>query len=549
VGVRAVEVEIEDCTEQRPASMDRIFYNCKVRTMDERLPAAGAVAVEGGIIRYVGGEEAALALRTPDTELVDLHGAVLYPGFIDSHMHLLYSAFLRTMTDLSGCRSFAEAMAMLERETAALKASGAPDAWLHAVNFNQDLWEDRKELPTRADLDKAAGDVPCYITRVCGHVAVYNSRALELLGMTDRQDGIVYAADDQPGDRFQVRPGCDLYRAWAVSETARCAEAGLCSVHSDDMNIIAPDADAELVMQVFSELGESGGLSTRVFEQCRLTSAASIRAFAAAHPCGSGCGLFRTSSVKLLLDGSLGARSADLIDGFADGSKGPGKPVHTDEELEELALAAEGCGYPVVAHCIGDGAVERLLNTFDKVREKLGRRDPRCGVVHCQIMRTEQLERMAKDGVLAFVQPVFIKADAAVVDKCVTPELAAQSYNWRKMFDLGIHVSCGTDAPVESCDPIANIWHAVTRIGGDGKAWFPENAMTIDEALRAYTIEGAYAAGMQDCLGSVTEGKLADFTVLDRDLYETDPQLIINTKVLMTVVGGRTVYKNKEAFK
>ncbi len=524
--------------------MDKIFYNGIVRTMDTRLPLAEAVAVEKGRIRYVGNKDTALAMCNPGTELIDLHGATLYPGFIDSHMHLLCGAFLRTKTDLAECRSFSETMAVLRRGAEGLRASGRADAWLHAVNFNQDSWTDRKELPTRYDLDEAAGDIPCYITRVCGHVAVYNSCALGLLGIHDSKDGIICAADDQPGDRFQVRPDRDLYRDWAVTETARCAKAGLCSVHSDDMNLIDPGRDAELVMQVFSSLGETGGLSTRVFEQCRLTSEASIREFAAAHPCGSGCGLFRTVSVKLMMDGSLGARSADLIDGYADGSEGRAEAVHSDAELERMVLAAGECGYPVVAHCIGDRAVERLLNTFSKVRGHLGCQIPRCGVVHCQIMRTEQLQRMAQDGILAFVQPVFLKADPAVVEACISPALAVQSYNWRKMIDLGIHVSCGTDSPVESCDPIVNIWHAVTRCDGNGTPWYPQNAMTIDEALRAYTIEGAFAAGMQESLGSVTEGKLADFTILSRDLYETEPQHIKETKVLMTVVGGQTKYEN-----
>ena len=517
--------------------------------MDSRLPQAGAVVVKDGRITFVGDDKTALALCTSDTERIDLHGAILYPGFIDSHMHLLYSAFLRTKTDLSECRRYSEAMERLEKEAAKLTASGRTDAWLHAVNFNQDLWSDRKELPTRTDLDKAVGSVPCYITRICGHVAVYNTRALALLGITDLEDGILYAADDQPGDRFQNRLDPDLYRAFAISETARCAKAGLCSVHSDDMNIIDPDRDAELVMQVFGELGETGALSTRVFEQCRLPSEDAIRSFAAVHPCGSGGGMFRTTSVKIMIDGSLGARTADLTEGYADGSQGGSVIIHSDEELERMLLAAEECGYPVVAHCIGDGALKRLLRAFDLVRERLGHRNPRCGVIHCQITRTEQLEHMAENDILAFIQPVFLRADPAVADKCVSPELAAQSYNWRKMKDLGIHVSCGTDAPVENCDPLANIYHAVTRCDGNGNPWFPENALTIDEALKAYTIEGAYAAGMQDDLGTVTEGKLADFTILDRDLYKVRLQDIKYTKVLMTVVDGEIKYKNKEAFK
>ena len=523
--------------------MDKVFYNGTIRTMDANLPLAEAVAVEKDSIRYVGDQETALSMCTPDTERIDLHGATLYPGFIDSHMHLLYSAFLRTKTDLSECRSFSETMAYLQREAEGFRSSGRPDAWLHAVNFNQDLWTDRKELPTKYDLDEAVGDIPCYITRVCGHVAVYNSQALAQLGIHD-SSGIIYAADDQPGDRYEIRPDRDLYRDWAVSETAQCAKAGLCSVHSDDMNLIVPGRDAELVMEVFCGLGETGALSTRVFEQCRLTTETAIRTFAAAHPCGSGCGLFRTASIKVMMDGSLGARSADLIDGYADGSAGGAEIVHPDGELERIVLAAEECGYPVVAHCIGDRAVERLLNTFSKVRDDLGYQVPRCGVVHCQIMRTEQLRRMAQDGILAFVQPVFLRADAAVVDACISPALAVQSYNWRGMFDLGIHVSCGTDAPVERCDPIVNIWHAVTRCDGNGTPWYPQNAMTVEEALRAYTVEGAYAAGMQDCLGSVTEGKYADFTVLDKDLFDTEPQKIKETGVLMTVVGGQIKYKS-----
>ena len=536
--------------------MVSVFYNCLVRTMDPVCPIAEAVTAENGVITYVGTKEEALSRAGETADRIDLHGAVMVPGLIDSHMHMLYTAFFRTKTDLSSCTSFSETMALLQAKAEAMKDK--PGAWLCAVGFNQDTWSDRKELPTRLELDAAVGSVPCFITRVCGHIAVYNTRALEILGIMSGEydrtvslfpdgtpDGRVYEADFQPGDRFLPAPGIEEYKKWIVEESLRCAAAGLTAVHSDDLNLVSPGKDAGTVMEAYRELGLGGRLPIRVFEQCRIEEENAIRSFAAAYPAGTEFGRFRTVSVKQMMDGSLGARSAFMR--RHDGSDADnGIAIHSDEEINGLVLTANSCGYPVVAHCIGDGAVEQLLNAFSSAKAALGDSGLRNGVVHCQIMGTDQLERMAENDVLAYVQPVFVRADSAIVEKIVGRDIALQSYNWRKMLELGIHVSCGTDSPVESNDPIANIYYAVTRTGSDGKPWIPENGMTAEEALRAYTIEGAYAAGMEDKLGSISVGKYADFTVLDRDIIRVAPEEIKNISVIMTVVGGEQVYLRRE---
>lgn len=535
--------------------VEKLYYNCTVRTMDDSRPLAEAVLTKDGIITCVGQKNEVMLLAGEAAELIDLKGAVLYPGFIDSHMHLLYTAFLRTKTDLASCSSFAETMEVLRKTAEELRSM--PGNWLCATGFNQNLWADRPELPNRLDLDAVTGEVPCYITRVCGHVAVYNTRALEELGLmteadSDKMtflpdgtpDGRIYESDNQPGDSFLIAPDVEDYKKWIADECCSCARFGLTAVHSDDLNLVSPGKDAYTVMEAFRSLGTEGRLPIRVFEQCRIEKPDEISAFAEKYPCGTEFGRFRTASVKQMMDGSLGAGSAFLR---SHGNKtGTGIAIHTDTEINELVCTANANGYPVVAHCIGDGAVDQLLGAFDYAKDLSGSTGIRNGVVHCQIMGTDQLERMAAGDVLAYVQPVFLRADAAIVEDCVDCETARQSYNWRKMWDLGIHVSCGTDCPVETCDPITNIFYAVTRHGNDGSPWIPENAMTAEEALRAYTVEGAYAAGMETRLGTVSVGKAADFTILDCDLAAIDPQEIRNASVIMTVCDGETIYTRRE---
>ena len=543
--------------------MDIILCHANIKTMDPACPSAQALAIRDHKIAALGSDDEVLALKTDRTRVIDLGGAFLLPGFIDSHMHMMDTAFLRTKLDLGACKSFAEVKALVCREADRIRALNAREPgkvrWINGVNFNQNNWQDTHAIPTRLDLDEITGEIPCYLLRVCGHIACHNTAGMAAMGLMSERPGTLrkmtffedgtptgqlFESDADPAEQFTDKPQLEDYKRWIREETARYACLGLVAIHSDDLNIVDPGHDALLVMQAFKECAEAGDMTIRVYEQCRIEDSKQIRTFAAAWPWGTVFGSdakFKTVSFKQMMDGSLGAHSANMRHGYLNDPQAKGIAVHTDDEIRALVRAASECGYPVVAHSIGDAAVDQLLNAFDDAEAVTGKR-LRNGVVHCQIMGFDQLERMAHKDILAYVQPVFIGTDAAIVEDCVGPEIAAQSYNWRRMADLGIHISGGSDCPVESNDPINNIYYAVTRDGGHGQAWYPQGGLTIEEALRAFTIEGAYAAGEEDRRGSLTVGKYADIVVLDRDLTAIDPRTIRETKVLMTMVDGEIVY-------
>ena len=540
--------------------MDRIFYNGVIKTVDDAQPMVSAVCVQKGIIMRTGSDEEMLKYRTENTELIDLKGRFMMPGFIDSHMHMILTHFTNMQLDLGPCRTKKEVLEKLAAEADRIRREGKEGDWVYAVNFNQDYWTDDKNIPTRLELDAACGDIPCYMQRCCGHTASHSTKALEIMGlMGEREETTTYnmkfLKDGTPqgqlfeGDaelvlEFAQVPSVEEFVQWIKEETANCAKLGLVGIHSDDLNMVAPGRDVENVMAAFKVAAETGQMSCKVYEQCRIEEADLLREFVKKYPKGTTYGTrFVTNAIKEMGDGSLGAHSAVLRGAYANDPEAKGIQVHPDEEMFELFRIAHDAGYPVAVHCIGDGAVEQVLNGIEYAQNCNPMPDIRDGIVHCQIMGTDQLYRMQRHNVLAYVQPVFCRADAAIVDDCVGPELAKQSYNWRLFEDLGIHQSGGSDCPVEPCDPIPNLYYAVTRDDGKGGSWYPENAVTMEEAIRMFTIEGAYAGYAEATRGSITPGKYADFVVLSQDLTKIDPKDILNTKILMTVLEGETVYE------
>ncbi|MBR5641293.1 MAG: amidohydrolase [Firmicutes bacterium] len=542
--------------------MDRIFYNGVIKTVDDAYPVVSAVCVKNGIIMHVGSDAEMLRFQSDQTELIDLKGRFMMPGFIDSHMHMILTHYQNMQLDLGGCRTKKEVLKLLAEEADRHRREGRENEWIKGVNFNQDYWADEKRIPTRLELDAATGDVPCLILRCCGHTASHNTKALEIMGVMDEKEGetslnMLFLDDGTPqgqlfeGDaelssQYVEVPSVEEYVQWIRDESANCAKLGLVGIHSDDLNMVAPGRDVQNVMDAYKIASESGQMSVKVYEQCRIEEAGLLKAFIEKYPRGTMFGTrFVTNAIKEMGDGSLGAHSAVLRGSYANDPKAKGVQVHTDGEMNELIQIAHSGGYPVAVHCIGDGAVEQVLNAMELAQYNDPKPDIRHGIVHCQIMGTDQVRRMQKNNVLAYVQPVFCRADSGIVDDCVGPELAKQSYDWRLFADLGVHQSGGSDCPVEPCDPIPNIYYAVTRDNGKGGSWYPENAVTMEEAIRMFTIEGAYAGYAEATRGSITVGKYADFVVLSQDLTKIDPKDILNTKILMTVLEGETTYDGR----
>ena len=538
-------------------NMDRIFYNGQIKTMDDQYPMVSAVAVKNGIVMAVGSDEEMKALAGPATEMVDLKGAFMCPGLIDSHMHLLLLSNKLRRTDIGVAKTFKECMDIMAKAAEAKKGT---NGWAMGIGFNQDDWTDCNEVPTRLDLDKACGDVPAYIERACGHIATLNTKAMELMGMMNEKEGesqykLRYFEDGTPNGVLcedTVRLVEEYFPVPTVPEMKQLilmganyiASKGLAGVHSDDLNLVVPVKDMPVILQAYKELSEADELPIRVHQQCRMLNLPMIEKFCSEYKVRTKWGKnFTIGDIKIMGDGSLGAHTAVLRGEYKNAPEDHGIPLHDDEELYAMFRVAHNAGYPIVVHVIGDGAMDQVVNGYELVMNENPKPNMRHGIIHCQIMDEAQQDRFVKLNLLAYAQPVLVRYDSQIVDDCVGSELAKTSYNWRRYIDLGVHMSGGSDCPVEDCDPLANMYYAVTRMGMDGKPWYPENAVTMEEALRMFTIEGAYSAFEEAERGSITIGKYADFTVLDKNIMENPPEELLNTKVLMTVVNGKTVYE------
>ena len=538
-------------------NMDRIFFNGQIKTLDGQYPEVSAVAVKNGIVMAVGSDEEIKAMAGPATEMVDLKGAFMCPGLIDSHMHLLLLSNKLRRTDIGVAKTFRECMDIMAKAAEEKKGT---NGWAMGIGFNQDDWTDCNEVPTRLDLDKACGDVPAYIERACGHIATLNTKAMELMGMMNEKEGespykLRYFEDGTPNgvlcedtvrlvEEYFPIPTVPEMKELILMGARYIAAKGLVGVHSDDLNLVVPVKDMPVILQAYKELSEADELPIRVHQQCRMLNLPMIEKFCSEYKVRTKWGKnFTIGDIKIMGDGSLGAHTAVLRGEYKNAPEDHGIPLHDDEELYAMFRVAHNAGYPIVVHVIGDGAMDQVVNGYELVMNESPKANMRHGIIHCQIMDEAQQDRFVKLNLLAYAQPVFVRYDSQIVDDCVGSELAKTSYNWRRYIDLGVHMSGGSDCPVEDCDPLANLYYAVTRMGMDGKPWYPENGVTMEEALRMFTIEGAYSAFEEAERGSITIGKYADFTVLDKNIMKNPPEELLNTKVLMTVVNGKTVYE------
>ncbi len=539
--------------------MDTIFYNGVIRTLDKAYPMVSAMAVKNGIIMRLGTDEEILALADHETKKVDLKGSLMLPGFSDTHLHLLFYATFKRRIDLTSTKTFAEAAELCRKDAEKARQEGR---WVVGCNFNQVNWSDTDKIPDRNDLDAIASDIPVFLQRACGHIVCLNTKALQEAGLWEERaettkETMDFGEDGLPNgyvrenSAMMIQSRCEHYDVADIKEliynaAKEAASKGIVQVHSDDFNLLADD-DLEDVLEAYKELSEEGRLPVRVNEQIRFRRAEQIERFLAlGYKANDTIGRFKFGPVKFLVDGSLGSHSAAMRKPYLNDPDTQGILLFSDDDLYELASIAYRGGYHLVAHCIGDAALQQMLDTIERVSEEYPAADRRNGIIHCQIMDEEQQDRFKQMNLVAYVQPVFIRADSKIVDDCVGPELGRQSYNWRRYEDLGVHMCGGSDCPVEPFDVLPNLYYAVTRKDElNGSEWYPENGVTLEEAVEMFTKEAAYASYDEDKYGTLTVGKYADLVVLDRNIFERPLEELFETQVLMTMVEGEVTYKKE----
>lgn len=539
--------------------MDTILYNGKIYTLGNRGTVAEAIYIKGNKIAFIGENEEALRFKNKDTKLIDLEGKMAVPGFNDSHMHLLSYGYTATKIELNNAKSI-EDLILLGKERLNSVNLKKGD-WILGRGWNNDYFDDNR-LPTRYDLDKITTDSPICYTRVCGHILVVNSKALEIVGI-DRNSPQV------PGGKFDLDENGEplgIFRENAMdiiysaipdpdiesikSMILKCSEdavkQGITSIQTDDFEQL-PKKDYEKIIKAYLELIDEGKLKVRVYEQCLLPDMKKLKSFLEkGYTTGWGNEYFKIGPLKLLADGSLGARTAYLTEPYNDDNSTRGIPVFSQEEMDELVLTAHNGGMHVAIHGIGDGAMYMAVESIEKALRKNPREDHRHGIVHCQITDVNLMNKFKELNLVAYVQPIFLHYDMHIVEDRIGKERARYTYNWKRMIDMGIHVAGGSDCPVEKFDILPNLYSAITRKDLNGypeNGWLPDQKLTIDEALRIFTVEGAYASFEEDIKGTLEVGKLADIVVLEKNLFDIEPEEIKDVKVDLTIMDGKIVYE------
>lgn len=541
--------------------MDLIFHNGRIWTGCPAAPWASAVAVNGSRIAAVGGEEL-LELAGQGTQAIDLEGLPLLPGLGDSHLHLAETGRGMELADLAPASSPGEMGEILRAFIRERKLP--PGRLVLGWGWNQDRFPHR-QMPTLRELDAMAPENPLVLTRVCQHIAAANSAAIALAGLDGTTPDPVGGeiGRDEDGrlngifreNAMGLLPQTDTgpvtqkeLSRWLKNAVEKAASLGLTAVHSDDLCTV-PGLTWREVLEVYCQLAQEEALPIRVVEQCLFPSVAELEEFFALgyHP-GWTVGNFSIGPLKIVSDGSLGARTALLTQPYADyPAAGIGMPTIPPEEMAAQVQTAHRHGMGAVIHAIGDGAIDRALDAIQQAREAFPeiQETPCHGIVHCQITRPDQLQRIREMGVQVLAQPVFLEYDLHMADLRVGPELGKTSYAWRTLAESGVPLSAGSDSPIESMDPLGNLYCAVTRQDYQGKpvgGWHPWECLTLEQALTAATAGVAFAAGRRE-EGRVAPGLVADFTVLDRDIFTLPPPELLHTAAVMTVVGGRIVHR------
>ena len=544
--------------------MVTLYRNGKVRTMNPQQRDAEAFVVSENKFVFVGSEADAMAYinrsqLNENLAQVDLGGRRVLPGLNDSHMHFLAYAESKNSVQLAGSNGIEEIKSRLRAHLAAHPRKEGE--WLQGEGWNNDYFENENRFPCREDLDEISTEIPIIAMRACIHIASLNSKALALMNI-NRETApsfgslVEVGADGEPNGVIKenliesvnkIKASYDLesLKAIILSAQGDLAEQGITSIHSDDIASI-PEYNYELLIEAFNALDTDGLLNFRLSEQCRLRDVAQIEEFVRKYPAGWG-NKFKICTIKSFTDGSLGARTALLRAPYADDPSTQGISMLTQEELDTIVATADRNNYPVAVHAIGDGAIEIVINAIEKVRRQAPDKNIRHGIVHCQITDETMLQKIRDLDILTYIQPIFVDYDMNIVENRVGKKLAESSYAWKTIIDKGIHASYGTDCPVESFRTMDNLYLAVARkniTGAEKRVHQEKERVSMEEAIYAYTVEGAYASSEEDVKGSIAAGMLADFIVLDRDLYNLEnEEQILDTKVLQTYVDGKLIYQ------
>ena len=528
---------------------DLIIINGNVHTMDPDQPAASAIAILGTRIVAVGSTNDIKQLAGPATKVIDAQGRLVLPGFNDAHVHFMSGGFQLSSVDLRDAdtpQEFADRIRNFLPQV-------PPDSWVTGGDWDHERWPEAK-LPTRELIDRYTSDTPVFVNRLDCHMALANSLVLKLAGITrdtnDPDGGIIVR--DANGEPTGVLKDAAQNLVWKVlpprSVDERLAAARAATDYAASLGVTSvQDMSAGADVGVYQTLLDRGELKTRIYAVWPLPNwEALARTGVRAH---FGSAMLRTGGLKGFADGSLGSTTALFFDPYLDEPNTCGIPsdeMFPDGAMLERVRGADQAGLQVLIHAIGDRANDHVLSIYEQVQKENGVSDRRFRIEHAQHLRADDIPRFGGAKVIVSMQPSHAIDDGRWAEKRIGAERAKTTYAFRSLLDSGAMLAFGTDWTVASLNPLLTIYAAVTRRTLDGKrpqGWIPEQKISVEEAVRAYTVGSAFAEFQDDQKGTIAPGKLADLVILSHDIFKIDPVEIEKAQVVMTIMDGRVVYE------
>jgi hypothetical protein len=517
---------------------DLVLYNGFVYDMVNPFPNQ-AIAIRAGRVLKAGSDQEILSLLSPEGMAIDLKGATAIPGLVDGHFHLLSYALRLSTLDLAGLDSKDKVL-----EKVAAKVSSIPKGqWVIGGGWDRNLWPD-PSFPTRRDLDAVATNHPVALWSKDGHTLWLNSLALKELGINsftpDPPGGVIERDElgqptgilkEKAAELFKqrVEASSPLLQRSVEEAMESLLRKGLVGLHN---------CEDERALSLLQSLKSQGKLKMRILHHIPAENLEA--AIKLGIKSGFGDEYLRIGGVKIFADGTLGSRTAAMLEPYLGEPENLGILTITPEELEELILKAGEAGLSVAVHAIGDRANRVVLDALEKAPRLRHR------IEHVQLLTPQDLPRLAKLGVVASMQPIHATSDMEMAERYWGKERCRWAYAWRSLLEAGTILAFGSDCPVEPPDPLLGIYAAVTRRRLDGspgpEGWFPEQRLTVEEAIRAYTWGNAFAAGEEKSRGTLAPGFLADITILSDDIFRTAPEKIPGIEVLGTIIGGEIAF-------
>jgi predicted amidohydrolase YtcJ len=541
---------------------DLVLTNGRIVTVDDRRPEAEAIAISKDRIQALGTAAEIKSMIGPNTQVIDLQGKLAIPGFIESHGHFSGVGGSQLELNLMNVQSWDEIVKMVADAVTRAK----PGQWIYGRGWHQEKWTSRpapnvEGFPTHASLDKVSPDNPVALVHASGHAAFVNGKAMELSGIrrpTESPAGGEILRDQnndatgllrETAQRLIKRGAGEPTPTDAEREARARQELELAAKESLSKGITTfEDAGSPLAtIDLMKKMVDEGKLGIRLWVMVRQDNAAIADKLAQYRMIDYGDGHLTVRAIKKAIDGALGPRGAWLLAPYSDKPESKGLQTTKTPDIEETARLAMANGYQLAVHAIGDAANRETLDIFERAfKANPGKKDLRWRVEHAQHLSAADIPRFGKMGVIASMQGIHCTSDAPyVIERLGRARAQEGAYVWQKLMKSGAVVANGTDAPVEDVDPIASYYATVSRKLKDGTVFYPDQRMSRMEALKSYTINGAYAGFEEENRGSLEPGKYADITVLSKDILKVPENEIPTAKVVHTIVGGKVLYSSK----